>query len=411
MEKMICTGSHGFFDGLEIDFMPLWPPCSPSTSTSAEMFSVDDEMVEALEKVQSILGYPFHNLSLLQQALTHSSYTGGASYERLEFLGDSVLSIVFTNFVYLTNPSSGPGELSSLRAANVNTEKLARVAVRHDFYRYLRRNSHYLDLMVKEFTEAVRKEREEDYAEHSYGGTTVKAPKALADVVESIAGAVYEDCGFDLVKFWKVFRGILEPIITAETPNQQPVTHLFVLCQKQGMTPIFKNWRKDNMNITNVYINGELFGVGSSEQKPIAKLNAARDALQKLCYDEADDMEITPCAITSTQAWEEQSTSRYVNDGLVICKTNAKESVEMDGSKHRLHELCLKKHWPKPVYSVEETRGPKHELKFLCSVTVFANNTRFFAYGDRKSRLKEGHNSAAYKLLCNLEECKQLDLS
>ncbi|KAL0925384.1 hypothetical protein M5K25_003709 [Dendrobium thyrsiflorum] len=359
-------------------------------------------MKDAVEQVQCIVGYSFNDLSLLEEALTHSSYPFRASYQRLEFVGDAVLNLAFTNFVYLTNPSVGPGALSVLRAANISTEKLARVAIRHDFYRYLRRHSNILDSMVQEFTEAVSKEREEDYAGISYGGSTVKAPKVLADIVESIAAAIYIDCSFNLVAFWKVFRGILEPIITVETPNQQPVSHIYELCQKQGMSIEFKNWKKDNMNITNVYVDGELLGVGSSEQKPIAKLNAARDALQKLCHDEVDRMEIIKCSSQISKTSEDVVTSRQINGGLITNKANANGGEEVDGSKQRLHELCSKKRWQKPIYSLEEKEGPAHDTKFLCSVKVFCNNEALFAFGDPKSRLREAENSAAYKLLCQL---------
>lgn len=57
---------------------------------------------------------------------------------------------------------------------------------------------------VVEFTESVMAEREEEIGEHSYGGSNNKARKVLADMVESIAAAVYIDCNFDLELVWKV---------------------------------------------------------------------------------------------------------------------------------------------------------------------------------------------------------------
>ncbi|KAG0486561.1 hypothetical protein HPP92_008656 [Vanilla planifolia] len=287
-----------------------------SFSALAEPCTVAKEMKDALEKVQIIVGYSFHNLSLLEEALTHSSYAGRKSYQRLEFVGDAVLNLAFTNFVFLTNGSVGPGALSVLRAANISTEKLARVAIRHDFYRYLRRNCPKLDCMVKEFADAVSKEREDDYDELPYGGSIVKAPKVLADIVESIAAAIYLDCEFDLVEFWKVFRGILEPIITMNTLNEQPVSNLYELCQKQGKSIEFKNWRNDNLNLTNVFVDGELLGVGSSEQKHIAKLNAARDVLRKM-FPEANHVDVVECSSQACVTSEDQRSSKPLNGGLL----------------------------------------------------------------------------------------------
>jgi dsRNA-specific ribonuclease len=113
------------------------------------------DRAEAAARVEHLLCYQFHDRALLEEALTHQSADGGgsaaapsSSYQRLEFLGDAALGLAFSNFVFLTNPDLGPGALSTLRAANISTEKLARVAVRHNLYPLLRRNCPRLDLLV-----------------------------------------------------------------------------------------------------------------------------------------------------------------------------------------------------------------------------------------------------------------------
>ena len=110
----------------------------------------------------------------------------------------------------------------------------------------------------------------------------------------------------------------------AENLDEQPVTTLYEYCQKKGKSVDFKNWRKENVNVTNVFVDGELLGIGSSEHQIIAKLNAARDARQKLdgLGEGGVDMVSVP------------------NGG----------GEESNSAKHRLHELCTKKRWPKPVY-------------------------------------------------------------
>ena len=62
-----------------------------------------------------------------------------------------------------------------------------------------------LIMQVGQFTESVKQELEDDLGTAPYGGSVVKAPKVLADIVEAIAAAVYVDCTFDLEKLWKVF--------------------------------------------------------------------------------------------------------------------------------------------------------------------------------------------------------------
>lgn len=103
----------------------------------------EDEIADieaAVRAVENLLQYQFRNPKLLEDALTHPSYTDSASYQRLEFLGDSVLGLAFSNYVFLRYPNVDPGKLSLVRSANICTEKLARVAVRHQLYRYVRHN-------------------------------------------------------------------------------------------------------------------------------------------------------------------------------------------------------------------------------------------------------------------------------
>lgn len=101
-------------------------------------------------KVERILGYTFLNPRLLEEALTHPSFANATfSYQRLEFVGDAALSLAMTNHLYFSHPDLGPGHLSTLRSANISTEKLARAALRHGLYPLLRRNSPKLDKQVR----------------------------------------------------------------------------------------------------------------------------------------------------------------------------------------------------------------------------------------------------------------------
>ncbi|KAG6479140.1 ribonuclease 3-like protein 2 [Zingiber officinale] len=246
--------------------------------------------LSSVAEIEGLLGYTFRDPSLLTEALTHGSHPDRPSYQRLEFVGDAVLGLAFTKFLYFSDPSLGSGKLTVLRSANLSTEKLARVAVRHQLYRYLRRHSAALDQLVVEFTDSVMAEREEEIGELSYGGSNNKARKVLADMVESIAAAVYIDCNFDLELVWKVFRVIMEPIITMENMNEHPVTILyeFYQKQKQGKRPEFEYSTDGLLHTANAVVDGVVIGTGVSPQKRIAKLNAARDALQKMSEMEAD---------------------------------------------------------------------------------------------------------------------------
>lgn len=97
-------------------------------------------MEDSVKAVESILNYKFKDKKLIEEALTHPSYTDGPSYQRLEFLGDSALGLAISAFFFSSYPDIGEGPLTDLRKANVSTERLARVAVRLGLYKYIRHN-------------------------------------------------------------------------------------------------------------------------------------------------------------------------------------------------------------------------------------------------------------------------------
>ncbi|XWS11251.1 hypothetical protein CRYUN_Cryun38cG0068000 [Craigia yunnanensis] len=348
------------------------PPISDNHITpTSSPFKIE----ASIAAVERILNYSFRNKRLLEEALTHSSYSDSSSYQRLEFVGDAALGLALTNHVFLAYPKLEPGQLSLIRAANISTEKLARVAIKHRLFQFVRHSAIGLEHKVREFAEVVS--QEDDPV--SYGGS-MKAPKILADIVESIAAAVYVDIDFDLTKLWVIFRGLLEPIVTLEHLQQQPqpVTFLFEFCQKQGKHVDIKHWKTELKNIASVYVDGEFVASGSSEQKEIAKLNAARGALYKLS-------ESMPANVNAFE------------NGI-------NGSFEIEGAKQKLHELCNKKKWPKPIYELEKDEGRSHEKKFVSSVKIPTVDGTLYITGDEKSRVKEAENSASYFMIRALQE-------
>ena len=124
-----------------------------------------------LNDLERNLGYEFRDISLLQTALTHSSYAnemGAESYERLEFLGDAVLELVVSNYIYNLY-HVGEGNLTKLRAWLVSTENLYNIAI-----------SLHLDQYVK-VAKSLNK----------------LSKKNTADLFESVVGGVYLDGGYD----------------------------------------------------------------------------------------------------------------------------------------------------------------------------------------------------------------------
>ena len=133
--------------------------------------------MEDLSRFEDILGYKFNNIQLLRQALSHSSYANerkhpNGSNERLEFLGDSVLSIVVSDFLY-KNLNVAEGELTKMRASLVCEKSLHVFAKQIDLGKFL--------LLGK--------------GEENTGGR--ERPSILADAFEALIAAIYLDGGIE----------------------------------------------------------------------------------------------------------------------------------------------------------------------------------------------------------------------
>ena len=135
-----------------------------------------EEISEDLEACQKTIGYYFKDVSLLRTALTHNSYANEnntESYQRLEFLGDSVVSLVVSTVIYNKFGKLPEGSLTKLRASLVCEKTLAELSVKCGFNKYLR-------LGVGETRQGGREK-----------------PSILADIFESVTGAIYTDGGFE----------------------------------------------------------------------------------------------------------------------------------------------------------------------------------------------------------------------
>ncbi|GFZ12542.1 hypothetical protein Acr_23g0009270 [Actinidia rufa] len=256
------------------------------------------------------------------------------------------------------------------------------LSVCHSVHRYIRTMPPFFDEKVRDFALAVQEEEDTVV----YGGT-VQAPKVLADIVESVAAAIYVDCQYDLQALWVVFRDLLEPIVTLDILQQQPqpVTMLFELCQQNSWQVDIKHWRKEEKDVASVYVDGSFIASASSEQKENARLHAAKIALEKLCHPKS-------------------------NNKMSVDIYSSIDGTEIEGTKHKLNELCIKKRWPKPSYRIEKMEGPSHERKYTCSVQIKTVNTELFVSGEEKSRVRVAENSAAFLMIRELIESKIVQL-
>ncbi|KAH7850741.1 hypothetical protein Vadar_002294 [Vaccinium darrowii] len=236
------------------------------------------EPFPSLNEVEKIIGYKFRNPSLLHQAFTHASCLTTtmttSSYELLEYIGDSVLNVLISTTDYFAYPKLLPGKLTRLQSANVDTKKLGRVAVERSLYNYLRHKNPQLDEQIRQFMDEIA-----DYHLHSWG--LVNAPKVLADIVESIIGAIFIDSR-SIDTTGKVVKRLLEPMITPQTLQTHPVTKLTELCQKRGLKLDYVDLWSASKEFK-VLVDNEIVGRAHyPPKKAIAVNRAANNAYEEI---------------------------------------------------------------------------------------------------------------------------------
>lgn len=214
------------------------------------------------------LGGEFNDVNHLITAFTHRSYvnehkkTVKEHNERLEFLGDAVLELVVTEYLYLHYPDP-EGILTNWRSALVRTESISDAAKNNDFEPLLRLS---------------RGERR---------GTDRARAQILANCYEAVIGALYLDQGYDAAKklieqtLLTTFSGILE-----SGSWMDPKSHLQEKAQsKEGFTPVYKVLNEDGPDhdktfVVGVFVGDNKRGEGSGPSKQAAQQQAAQDALK-----------------------------------------------------------------------------------------------------------------------------------
>lgn len=224
-----------------------------------------------MQQLQEKIGYRFQNARLLETALTHSSYAnekhqdGCESYERLEFLGDSILGHIAADFLYHHEPPIPEGRMTRLRAELVCESSLHKIALRLELGRWMRLGR----------------------GEERTGGR--ERPSILADMVESILAAMYLDSGSLEEPRRFVLRELLEQAELGEEHHTKDYkTALQELVQRRPNRHISYDLVSesgpdhDKTFIFRVSINGKPVGEGSGRSKKEAEQMAARRALETL---------------------------------------------------------------------------------------------------------------------------------
>jgi len=223
------------------------------------------------KELEKIIGVEFRDPMLLRQACTHRSYInenrgmGLGHNERLEFLGDAVLELVVTNFLYHKFPDRAEGDLTAYRSALVNTNSLAKAGDLMGINPYL--------LMSKGETKDIGRARS----------------IIIADTVEAIIGAIYTDQGFGIAANF-VSRNLLEVVSIDEIIDKKLWLDAKSRFQeraqeKVGITPSYKTLKETGPDHSKLFTLGVFLGdvqvatgVGLSKQE--AEQKAAEKGLE-----------------------------------------------------------------------------------------------------------------------------------
>lgn len=224
-----------------------------------------------LSELEKKIGYKFKDIKLLHHAMTHSSYSGGKNYEcneRLEFLGDAVLQLTVSKYLFMNMKSVPEGGLTKLRASIVCENSLYAFAKRINLGKYI--------LLGK--------------GEEQSGGRDRKS--ILSDAFEAMIAAVYLDGGneestkmilsfvpsIEALKSGKVRLGDYKTILQ-EIIQQNPEEHISYEVEEFDGPHNHKTFN------AHVLLNGQAIGSGSGQSKKEAEQAAAKEAVGLMGYD------------------------------------------------------------------------------------------------------------------------------
>lgn len=225
-------------------------------------------MGKSLKELEDAIGYQFNSKELLTHALTHSSYTNDRKLdkklcnERLEFLGDAVLEMISSEYIFINYPEKAEGELTKLRASLVSEKPLANVAADIGIGNYL-----FLG-----------------HGEERTGGRT--RDSVTSDAVEALLGAIFLDGGIEAAKKF------VHSFILNDIENKQlfydSKTVLQEIIQKYHRGTLKyelvseKGPDHDKKYGMNAVIDGRVIGYGEGRTKKAAEQEAAYNAIKSI---------------------------------------------------------------------------------------------------------------------------------
>ncbi|BGP08421.1 Dicer-like protein 1 [Rhodotorula toruloides] len=201
--------------GIEIGSVTVWNDFARLYGPIGEEREVEGERT----LIEKAIGWKFRHAFLATEAFTHPSRLDMVSFERTEWLGDAILDVCVVRWTWKRwGEELGPGTLTELKGGCVSNDTLAALAVELDLDNFLIYNHPTLEINIKLYRERLLEAREKEFKEAAEEQRslrpywlTLDPPKAVADIIESLFGAVYIDSGFDPAAPQQIFDHCLAP--------------------------------------------------------------------------------------------------------------------------------------------------------------------------------------------------------
>ncbi|RLN16547.1 hypothetical protein C2845_PM02G11130 [Panicum miliaceum] len=391
-----------------------------------------------IEELEAKLKYNFSVKSLLLEAITHPSLQElgvDYCYQRLEFLGDSVLDLLITRHLYASHTDVDPGEITDLRSALVSNENFAQAVVRNNIHNHLQHGS---GILLEQITEYVRFSLECTGNENEFlQQATCKVPKVLGDIMESITGAIFIDVNFNVDMVWKIVEPLLSPMITPDKLALPPYRELLELCSHLGCFINSKCTSKGEELIIEmtVQLRDELLiAQGHDRNRKSANAKAAarilvdlkkRGLSLKQCLSKAKQLDTVSSELQSqltsleTRLGYPDVDGRLSLEGLSSVGETVVLPLKMDkgGPRTALFRLCKISQWPIPKFEFVEQRFRTPIIldgvtttnfnSFVSTITLHIPDvTVITLQGDQRTDKKSSQDSASLIMLEKLQELK-----
>ncbi|NXK25204.1 DICER Endoribonuclease, partial [Arenaria interpres] len=282
----VANSEPSLYKDLEYGCLKIPPRCMFDHPDAEKTLN---HLISGFENFEKKINYSFKNKAYLLQAFTHASYhynTITDCYQRLEFLGDAILDYLITKHLYEDPRQHSPGVLTDLRSALVNNTIFASLAVKYDYHKYFKAVSPELFHVIDDFVQFQMEKNEMQGMDSEVSGKKeedIEVPKAMGDIFESLAGAIYMDSGMSLEMVWQVYYPMMRPLIEKFSANvpRSPVRELLEMEPETAKFSPAERTYDGKVRVTvEVVGKGKFKGVGRSYR--IAKSAAARRALRSL---------------------------------------------------------------------------------------------------------------------------------